>query len=95
MPPLPLRSLVKTLAWRQIIGGAIFHPIYYIARLVRDSGPEFKIYNLYVMQDAFYLIFGSIGWVTGGVVLLLALDIGTLLKKNISQEPEGNDNGSR
>ncbi len=89
MPPLPSRMLLRALAWIQIVAGAVLHPVVYIFLVLHRLDPHRGYDTGYMLPlDIFEMVIGSLGWIAGGVSLLLILEIGTMLKKHLSLDKE-------
>jgi len=76
MDRLMTRLVLKVLAWITIIGGSLMHPIIYGLMILHHLDSNMAKFEAYLIPQEFYLmIFGIIGSITGGAVLLILLDI--------------------
>ena len=70
------RPVLKALAWVTIVGGTIAHPIIYGLMIAHHIDPRHAQYEAYMVpMDSYLMIFGMIGSVTGGAILLILLDL--------------------
>lgn len=80
-----MRFFLKILAWITIVGGFLAHPIIYGMMISHHLRSESLKYEGYLVPSEYYLmIFGMIGSVVTGAILLLLLDIQQRLKDGMA-----------